>query len=198
MYNFIFMGGIKDMKIFKKFLAIGIIILLASVSIVQGISNIEPEIEQLNANTKVKIADIHTTWDEFGLCTDVNVTCYDHNVTWSADKLGTIRGILMYINWSWEILKTEMFLPRMALYYMQVVDVDRDRWIPFVLSQFFIKSLWKYGSDSFTRNIYISFNTKKRENIPLEVFVLVRGFLKSDTNSTIIDSCTSHINVTVV
>lgn len=192
------MGGKKDMKIFRKYVVIGIIIILMGVSVIPGVSIDKFEIRQSNVNSQVKIADIHTKWDEFGLCTEVNVTCYDHNVTWSEDNLGTVRGCLMYIEWSWDILKTEMLLPRMALYYMHVLDVERGMWIPFVLPQFFIKSLWKYGEGNFSKNIYISFNTRNRVSIPLEVFVLVRGFVKSDqNNSTIIDSCVSNINVTI-
>ena len=81
---------------------------------------------------------------------------------------------------------------------MHVTDVDRDAWIPFILPQFYIKPLWTYGEGSFNGKIFISFNTKNRENIPLDVFVQVQGYLKADDSSTIIDSGTSRISVNIV
>lgn len=188
------------MKILRKYLALSIIIILFGVSAVPGFSKINPEIRQSNENTKIKIADIYTEWDEFGICTEVNVTCYNQNVTWTAENFGTVKGNLMYVNWSWKILKTPMVLPRAALYLMHIYDIDREKWIPFVIPLFYLKFFSKYGTGSFTGNIGLSFNTKGRDYIPLKVFVSVRGFAKytPSDNTTYFDSGISYVNVTII
>jgi len=194
------MGGKKDMKILRKYLAISIIVILIGVSAVQGFGNISPKTGQSKEETKIKIADIYTKFEPSGGCAGVNVTCYDYNVTWTADSNGTIFGKLLYINWSWEILKKPIYIPRFAFYFMSVTDVEMNEWIPWVKPLFFVewRHLWEYGSGSFSKDIEISFNSDGRENILLDVYVFVRGIPKDlDDNTTFKDSCTSRINVTV-
>jgi len=189
------------MKILGKYMIIWIIILLIGVSVVSGFTKIESEIKQLNENTKIKIADIYTKFEPSGGCAGINITCYDQNVTWTADDEGTIFGKLMYINWSWEILKTPLYIPRLAFYFMSVTDVEMNEWIPWIKPLFFVewKHLWKYGNGTFSKDFEISFNSEGRENVLLDAFVLVRGIPKDlDDSTTFIDSCTSHINVTIV
>ncbi len=189
------------MNIFRKSLVLGIIILLVGISVVQGVSTINPSMKQSIENTKIKIADVYTKFEPSGGCAGVNVTCYDHNVTWTADNEGTIFGKLMYINWSWEILKKPIFLPRLAFYFMSVTDVEMNEWIPWVEPLFFVewRHLKEYGNGIFSRDIEISFNAEERENVLLDVFVFVRGIPKDlDNSTTFKDSCISHINVTIV
>ena len=188
------------MKFFRKNLVIGIVILIFGVSIVQGFSTINTGMKQSIKNTKIKIADIYIKFEPSGGCEAVNVTCYDYNVTWTADNEGTVRGKLMYINWSWEILKTPLFLPRLAFFFMSVTDVELGEWIPFVSPQFFIewRHLWKYGNGSFSKDFEISFNSEGRENILLDAYVFYRGIPKDlDINTPFKDSSNSHINVTI-
>ena len=188
------------MNILRKSLIIGIIFLLIGISVVQGLSNINPKIKQPILNNKIKIADIYTYFEPSGGCAGVDVTCYDYNVTWTADDEGTIFGKLMYIDWSWEILKKPIFLPRLAFYFMSITDVELNEWIPWIEPQFFIewRHLKDYGNGTFSRDIEISFNAEGRENVLLETKVFVRGIPKDlDNNTNFKDICISNVNVTI-
>ena len=200
----------------RKGLVLGIIILFVGTSIVPNIgafNSIQQTIIGKNMQNKsdigipsepadkgtIKVADIITIWNEYGLCEDVNVTCYDHNVSWSADSFGTVGGCLLSTNWSVIILKRELILPRVAFFRIKIVDIERNLSIPFIFQMFFFPSFWSYGTQNFTRNIYISFNTKGRNYIPLETEVTVRGFAKSpEQDITNVDSDVSQINVTII